>query len=148
MVDELLTTRGNIFLNIALISSIILPFIQIASIYFAKAGKYDLHKRTQILMLSFFIALILMIVMDMHTIKKIVQQSSFNDTVQLYTIFTLYLISIITTIILWFWLIIKSYDRYPIHFRFDHKKWGKLIFFGVCLTSGLGVLLYWMISIF
>jgi hypothetical protein len=149
MVDGFFGTRANLIVDITILTFILLPFLMASTIYLAKIGKFDIHKRIQIVVFSFFISLCIILFSELQIgqLSNIVKQNPYNETLQYNLIFLVSIFLLSHQTLLWLWLIVKSYKRYPIHFRFNHKKWGIRLFLNTLFTAIFGSLLYWMIFI-
>jgi hypothetical protein len=143
-IEGLLGTRADIIIDIVMITSALLPFLLIYAIYLAKKEQYDLHKWIQIILFTIVNLLVIALEVDIRYggIDKIIEQSKYFNSSTLGIVFIIHLVFAISSTLLWFWLIIISAKRYPIHFRFPHKKYGMIVYIDIVLTVITGWILY------
>jgi hypothetical protein len=143
-IEGLLGTRADIIIDIVMITSALLPFLLIYAIYLAKKEQYDLHKWIQITLFIVVNLLVIALEVDIRYggIDKIIEQSKYFNSSTLGIVFIIHLVFAISSTLLWFWLIIISAKRYPIHFRFPHKKYGMIVYIDIVLTVITGWILY------
>lgn len=146
MLDGFLGTRGDFIVDLVIVVSGFLPFLMLFTFYLAARGKYDLHKNLQILLFTVLFLLVVALEYDLQfgELAAISAQSPYNGTLAILMVFAVHLFFAVTLFGGWLWLIIKSMKRYPKHFEFDHKRWGKLIFADAIFTAVTGWILYWM----
>jgi hypothetical protein len=143
-IEGLLGTRADIIVDTVMITSAILPFLLFYAIYLAKKERYDLHKWIQIILFTVVNLLVIALEIDIRYggVNKIIEQSNYFNSSTLGIVFIVHLIFAISSTLLWFWLIIISAKRYPVHFRFPHKKYGILVYIDIILTVITGWILY------
>ncbi|MCH9813003.1 MAG: DUF420 domain-containing protein [Epsilonproteobacteria bacterium] len=146
MLDGFLGTRGDFIVDLVITVSGFLPFLMLFTFYLAAKGMYTLHRNLQILLFIVVVGLVVALEYDIQFggLAEISKMTPFKDSVALLFVFAIHLFFAITSFGGWLWLLIKSSKRYPKHFEFNHKKWGKLIFADVVLTAITGWILYWM----
>lgn len=146
-IEGFLGTRADLIVDIVMVASAALPFLMYGAIRFAKKGEYDRHKWAQIILFTVVILLVIGLEVDIRFggLDQVIEQSHYYGTAVLTTIFIIHLIFAISSALLWLWLIIVSARRYPVHFRFPHKKYGILVFIDIVLTTITGWILYAMV---
>ncbi len=139
-----LGTRGDLIVDIVMVASAALPFLLFIAIRFAKKERYDLHKWSQIILFTVVNLLVIALEMDIRFggLDKVIEQSRYYGSNTLATIFVIHLFFAVSSTLLWLWLIIISVRRYPVHFRFPHKKYGLIVFADVIMTTITGWILY------
>lgn len=144
--EGFLGTRGDFVVDLVMTISGFLPFLLMFSFYLAARGQHDLHKNFQIVLFSIVTLLVIALELDVQLggLKDISKQSPYAGTTELMIVFIVHLFFAVTSFFGWLWLIIKSAKRYPIFFEYDHKKWGKIIFWDIVLMAITGWILYWM----
>lgn len=149
-IDGLFGTRADFIIDSILIFFIAAPFIMYFSLRLAKSGKHRTHRKIQVgLLLAMLIAvLILELSIRFGSVTDAVAASAFADTWILFVIFSVHLSVAVPTLLSWITLTIFSWSRFlqilPGGFSFRHILWGRLTFFGLCLTSATGFGLYVM----
>ncbi len=141
-----LGTRGDIIVDTVMIASAALPFLLFIVIHFARKERYDLHKWSQIILFTVVNLLVIALEVDIRYggLKEVIEQSQYYGTDTLTTVFVIHLIFAVSATLLWLWLIIISARRYPIHFRFPHKKYGYIVYADLVMTTITGWILYAM----
>ncbi|OQX74367.1 MAG: hypothetical protein B6D59_02590 [Campylobacteraceae bacterium 4484_4] len=146
MIEGFLGTRADGIVDTVVAVSGILPFVLLYSFFLASRGRYRLHKKIQSIMLLATFALVIALEADIRfgTISKAAAQSSFSGSLALGVFFVIHLAFAISSFAGWVWLVAKSYRTYPKPFHFAHKRWGLIVFVGLCMTSITGWILYLM----
>jgi len=146
-IEGFLGTRADLMVDIVMVASAALPFLLYGAIYFAKKGEYNLHKWAQIILFTVVTLLVIGLEVDIRFggLNLVIEQGRYYGTGVLTTIFIIHLIFAVSSALLWLWLIIVSARRYPVHFRFPHKKYGILVFIDIVLTVITGWVLYAMV---
>jgi uncharacterized membrane protein YozB (DUF420 family) len=144
--EGFLGTRGDFIVDLVMTISGFLPFLLLFTFYLAVKGKYDLHKYLQITLFSVVALLVVALELDVRfgELAEISKQSPYSGTTELMVVFIIHLFFAVTSFFGWLWLIIKSTKRYPVFFDFNHKKWGKIIFWDIVLMVITGWVLYLM----
>ena len=144
--EGFLGTRGNLIIDLVMSISGFLPFLLLFAFYLAAIGKQLLHKYLQITLFS--IVLILVIALETNIqfgdLSQISKLSPYEGTIELKVLFVTHLFFAVSSFFGWLWLIVKSSKRYPKSFQFNHKKWGKILFWDIIFMVITGWLLYWM----
>ncbi len=140
-------TRADIIVDTMMLVTAFLPFMLYMAIRFAKKGDYDTHKWAQIVLFTITNLLVIALELDISFggMDAVIAESKYYGTSQLFYIFGIHLFFAISSTILWLWLIIVSSKRYPVHFTFAHKKYGKIVFADLVLTVITGWILYAMV---
>ncbi len=132
-----LGTKANFIVDLIITISLFLPFLLLLSFYFASIGKYVLHKNLQIILI--IIASLLVISLEI----EIRAHGANTNTPQLKAVLVVHLIFAISSFLGWLYLIVKSLtSKQP--FNFNHKKIGKAVFIGLCLSIISGWFLYFL----
>lgn len=144
--DGFLGTRGDFIVDLVITISGALPFLLLFTFWLAARGHHDLHRILQMILFATVLVLVIALELDvqMGGLADISAQSPYAGTSVYYLLFSVHLVFALTGFFGWLWLIIKSHKRYPKHFDFDHKKWGKLLFVDILLMAVTGWMLYWM----
>jgi len=142
--EGFLGTRADFIVDTVMITSALLPFLLFAAILFAKKEKYDLHKWSQITLFTAVNLLVIALETDIRFggIDKVIEQSKYYGSETMTIIFLVHLFFAISSTLLWFWLIIISVRRYPVHFRFPHKRYGIITYIDIVLSVLTGWILY------
>ncbi len=146
-IEGFLGTRADIIVDTVMLASTLLPFLLIVAIGYAHKGKYDVHKWFQIILFIVVNVLVIALEVDIRFggLDEVIAKSAYEGSTELLSIFIIHLIFAISSTILWFWLIVVSSRRYPVHFTFAHKKYGKIVFADLVLTTLTGWGLYAMV---
>ncbi|HIP02740.1 MAG TPA: DUF420 domain-containing protein [Campylobacterales bacterium] len=144
--EGFLGTRGDFIVDFVMTVSGFLPFLLLFTFYLAANGRHDAHKYLQITLFSIVTLLVLALEWDVRfgNLSGISKQSPYAGTTELMVVFIVHLFFALTSFFGWLWLIIKSTKRYPTFFDFNHKKWGKIIFWDIVLMAVTGWMLYLM----
>jgi len=143
-----LGTRADLIVDIVMTASGFLPAYMIFAFYMAAKGKLQLHKKLQIVALVAVTLLVLALEYDVRfsNLAEVSALSPYHDSVLLKWIFVVHLVFAVTTFVGWIWLVVKSYKIYPKPFgKFNHKKWGKILFVDIVLTVITGWMMYIMV---
>jgi len=145
--EGFLGTRADFIIDLVMVTSALLPFLLLAAILLARKEKYDLHKWSQITLFTTVNLLVLALEIDIRFggIDEVIAQSKYYGSDTLTIVFLVHLFFAISSTLLWFWLIIISVRRYPVHFRFPHKKYGIITYIDIVLTVITGWMLYAMV---
>ena len=146
-IEGILGTRADLIIDIVMIVSALLPFLLFWIILFAKREQYDLHKWSQIVLFTIVNLLVIALETDIRFggMAEVIEQSKYYGSQTLTIVFLVHLLFAISSTLLWLWLIIVSVKRYPVHFRFPHKKYGILVYIDILLTVITGWILYAMV---
>jgi len=142
-----LGTRADFIVDFVMTVSALLPLLLLAAILQARKERYDLHKWSQITLFTVVNILVIALEIDIRFggIDEVIEQSRYYGSDTLTTVFLVHLFFAISSTLLWFWLIIISVRRYPVHFRFPHKKYGIITYIDIVLTVITGWMLYAMV---
>jgi uncharacterized membrane protein YozB (DUF420 family) len=146
-----LGTRGDLIVDVVMTLSGFLPAIVLYTFWIASKGKKELHKRLQIGLLFLITALVIALELDVRfsDLSEISKQSSYYGSDTLKYIFIVHLFFSITTFVGWIYLVIKSNRIYPLPFKkFNHKKWGKILFVDIILTVVTGWMMYILVFVY
>ena len=145
--EGFLGTRADFITDLVMSVSALLPFLLLYAIYLAKKERYDQHKWFHIALFTVTNILVIALEVDIRFggLDSVIAQSRYHDTTMLLGIFLVHLFFAITSTLFWLWLITISVKRYPVHFRFPHKKYGILVYVDIVLTVITGWILYAMV---
>ncbi len=144
--EGFLGTRADFIVDLVMTISGFLPFLLVFTFYMALKGKHKLHKFLQITLFSIVVVLVIALEWDVQLggLSGISDKSPYAGTTELLVVFLVHLFFAVSSFFGWLWLIVKSSKRYPKDFDFNHKRWGKILFFGIVMMAVTGWLLYWM----
>ena len=137
-----LGTRASFIVDLTITISAILPLLLLLTFYFASIGKYKLHKNLQLLLIFITLSLVIALELGIRT------HGSNTNSFELKMILIVHLFFAITSFIGWIYLAIKSLMTKDMKFDFDHKKWGKLVYIGLCCSIVTGWILYFFAFVF
>ncbi len=143
-----LGTRADIIIDVVMTVSGFLPALMMFTFYLAAKRKYQLHKNMQLALLLIVTVLVVALEVDVRSgdLQAAGALSAYHDTLALRVLFIVHLLFATTTFVGWIWLVIKSSKIYPKGFgKFNHKKWGKILFADVVLTVITGWMMYLMV---
>ena len=144
-----LGTRADLFMDTAIVFLILAPFLMAYAVGLAVQQRHREHRNLQASLLAAGILAILLL-------EGSVQFGNASDAVAASSMYGLPMISLFVvhlavafpTIIIWSVLAILSWQRFshtlPGAFGRKHRRWGKLAFVGLCLSSATGTGLYVM----
>ncbi len=146
-ISGFLGTRADLMVDIVMVVSAALPFLLYWAVRLAKKERYDAHKLAHITLFTVTNLLVIGLEIDIRFggLDQVIAQSRYYDTDILSTVFVIHLLFAVSSTILWLWLIVISVRRYPVHFRFPHKKYGKIVFADIVMTTITGWILYAMV---
>ncbi len=146
-IEGFLGTRADIIIDTVMLASTLLPFMLIVAIGYAQKGKYDVHKWLQIVLFVVVNVLVIALEVDIRIggLDEVIAKSPYYGSTELLSVFIIHLIVAVSSTLLWFWLIVVSSKRYPVHFTFAHKKYGRIVFVDIVLTMLTGWGLYAMV---
>ena len=144
-----LGTRADAFVDLAIVFFIVAPFLMAYALRLAAQRRYREHRNLQAGVLVAGIVAVLMLEVSIR----------FGNAAEAYaastlyglpiaTLFVVHLAVAIPTFIVWCWLATLSWRRFtrtlPGPFGRTHRRWGRLAFLGLCLSSLTGTGLYVM----
>ncbi len=140
--DGFLGTRADLVVDLVMSVSGFIPAVMLYSFYKASKGEYDTHKNIQNILLIALIISVVALELDIR-FGELDRSTEYNDL--LGVVFPMHLIFAISTPLLWFWLLSKSCKIYPKPFgKFNHKKWGWILFWDMTLSVISGWIVYLM----
>ncbi len=146
--EGFLGTRADIIVDTVMTISGFLPALMMYTFYLAAKGKHQLHKNMQLALLLIVTILVVALEVDVRSgdLQAAGALSAYHDSTLLRVVFVVHLIFALSTFVGWIWLVIKSAKIYPRGFgKFNHKKWGKILFADVVLTVITGWVMYLMV---
>jgi len=140
-------TRADIITDTVMLVSALLPFLLAYAIYLAKKEQYDKHKWMHIILFIITNLLVILLELDIRFggLDAVIAEAKYAGTPALATVFGIHLFFAISSTLLWLWLIWISVQRYPVHFRFPHKKYGIIVYLDILFTVITGWILYAMV---
>ncbi len=146
MISGFLGTRADGLVDAVVVASGLVPFAMLWSFYLASRGRYEIHRKIQAGLLIVMYLLVIALEADVRfgDLAKESALSSFQGSLAMGVLFVIHLAFAVSTLVAWTWLAVASTRRYPRPFAFDHRKWGKMVFFGICTTALTGWVLYLM----
>jgi len=148
-----LGTKAPFFMDFITVYFAILPILVGLSIFAVIQKRYELHYKMQLV--TFLVTLIFVTIFEVGVrifggFSTFMESSNVNLTFMIALLSIHILIAIVTTI-LWSSLIYSSVKQVKIEnqqIQSSHKKFGKILFFGISITSFLGVLIYYLLFIY
>ncbi len=149
-----LETRAPLFMDITTLIVSLLPFLVAIAIYFAKRGNIKLHSQVQLLI--FIVSIIVVIFFEIGVrivggYKNFLEGGNVNHNyILLVLIFHIVIATI--TLLLWSYLVIKSFYDYnkslPGSKSAIHKKIGFILYALITLTALTGIWVYLIIFVY
>ena len=148
-----LGTKAPFFMDFITVYFAILPILVGLSIFAVIKKRYELHYKMQ---LTTFLITIFVVTIFEVGVRVFGGFSTFMETANINQTFMITLLSVhiliaVTTVIFWSSLIYGTIKHVKIENRSiqkSHKKFGKILFLGIFLTSFLGVLIYFLLFIY
>lgn len=144
-----LGTKAPLYLDVITIYFAVLPLALAASIYMAIRKQYVLHYRSQ--MVIFFISVVMVLLFEIGVridegFLAFAKQSSFSMTF-LSIFLAIHILIAVLSVILWVIVLYTSYREFHAEtdredFAHRHKRKTYLLFSGLTITSGMGVMIY------
>lgn len=150
-----LGTRALVFMDIVTIFFAILPFLVFGAIRFAIKGNYRAHFLSQTVIFS--LTLLMVVVFEVGVRLNGGFAAFSEESAVPFTFLTLFLIVHIlialATVLGWMTLIYKAsrtftYTGTASPYFESHKKNGRMVFTGICITSLMGCMIYAFLFIF
>ena len=148
-----LGTRADAFIDFAIVFFVLAPFLMIYALRLAAERRHREHRNLQagLLLVAIVAVLMLEISIRFGSGGQAFAASSLYGP-PMTVLFVVHLLVAIPTFIAWCWLATLSWRRYshtlPGPFGRTHRRWGKLAFVGLCLSSATGTGLYVMGFVF
>ena len=144
-----LGTRADAFVDAAIVFFVLAPFLMAYALRLATQRRHHEHRNLQAGLLLAAIVAVLMLEISIRfgSAGEAYAASSLYGS-PMTALFVVHLAVAVPTFILWCWLATLSWRRYsrtlPGSFGRTHRRWGKLAFVGLCLSSATGIGLYVM----
>ena len=142
-------TSADILMDLLVTVQIVIVPMLIWSFVSARKGNYQRHKNIQILLASAIGVAVIAFEIDVRLsggAMEMFKSSSLYNGTFLWVFLGIHLFISTTTAIIWIWLMILSFKRFPNppvpnDFSAKHRFWGKLGMIGMTLTglTGIGV---------
>ena len=147
-----LGTRADALIDLAIVFFVLAPFLMIYALRLAAQRRHREHRNFQAGLLLAAIVAVLMLEISIRfgSAGEAYAASSLYSLYrpQMVALFVVHLAVAIPTFIAWCWLATLSWRRFsdtlPGPFGRAHRRWGKLAFVGLCLSSATGTGLYVM----
>lgn len=147
-----LGTRADALIDLAIVFFVLAPFLMIYALRLAAQRRHREHRNFQAGLLLAAIVAVLMLEISIRfgSAGEAYAASSLYALYrpQMVALFVVHLAVAIPTFIAWCWLATLSWRRFsdtlPGPFGRAHRRWGKLAFVGLCLSSATGTGLYVM----
>ncbi|MBT4740197.1 MAG: DUF420 domain-containing protein [Rhodospirillaceae bacterium] len=138
-----LGTRGDILMDLVILSFIVILPVLIFSWRKVRVGHYQTHKRTQLWLAGVLAVAVILFEIDIRInggTFALIAPSPYADAWWLTAIIYIHLLIAVTTSIIWTGLIIfslKRFDRPPVPGAFSatHRRWGKAGMIAMTLTG-------------
>lgn len=143
-----LGTRADVLMDVTIVLFTVLPLAMLGAFWLVRRGRPRAHRNMQLGMLALVIPALILLEVDIRLSGgsvAFVSQGSLSPAFMRW--FLLFHIAIaVATFVSWLRLAIISFRRFgvslPGPFGARHRRWGKVTFWGVCMTSGTGCALY------
>jgi putative membrane protein len=144
-----LGTRALWFMDLVTLWFAVLPFLLAAAILLAMRKHYRVHLRLQSLGFGFTLAAVVVFEVGVRFTGGFVayaEQSSFTFG-PLASLLAVHVLIAVAAVGAWAWLLIDALQRYHRSGEVAavHKRYGRLVFAAMTLTSFLGVLIYYLL---
>ena len=138
-----LGTRGDILIDLVIVSFIVIVPVLLFSWRTVRHGGYAVHRRTQLWLGITLAVAVLLFEIDIRMAGgtfALVAESPHADAWWLTAIIYIHLIIAVVTAVIWAWLITVSLKRFgnppaPGAFSATHRRWGRAGMVGMILTG-------------
>ena len=144
-----LGTRADAFIDLAIVFFVLAPFLMVYAVRLAAMRRHREHRNLQAGLLAGAIVAVLMLEISIRfgSAGDAYRASSLYGP-SMVALFAVHLAVAIPTFVVWCWLAVLSWRRFsrtlPGPFGRTHRRWGKLAFVGLCLSSATGTAMYVM----
>ena len=148
-----LGTKALMYMDIITIYFGLLPFLMAGAIYMAVKKRYKLHYKMQLSIFVFTLIIVAIFEVGVRMsggFSAFIQQSNANYSYMLIFLVIHVLIAILS-VVLYSILIYSSTQQYVLKkepFATNHKRMGQVVFFGMTLTSIIGILIYYFLFMY
>lgn len=147
-----LPTRGSYVLDAVFLAMFAIAIVLIASIYWVRQGKYELHRKIQIILSAVLLAAILIFEFDVRFItdwRSMASQSPFYESGIVGTALIIHLVFAIPTPFIWIAVLFRALKQFsrparPNGHSGSHKFWGWVATLMMLATSITGCTFYWL----
>ena len=145
-----LGTRADGFVDAAIVLLVVAPFVMAYALRLAAQRRHLDHRNLQLGLLLAGIAAVLLLEGSLRFggAAEAYAASSLYNSASLRVTFLVHLAVAVPTFIAWCGLATLSWRRYtvtlPGSFGRTHRRWGRFVLVGLCLSSATGVALYVM----
>ncbi len=148
-----LGTKALIYMDIITIYFGLLPFLMASAIYMAIKKRYKLHYKMQ---LSIFIMTLIVVTLFEVGVRisggfSAFMQDSNADYYYLLIFLVIHVLIAVLSVVLYTILIYSSTQQYIFNkepLALNHKKMGQVVFFGMTITSIMGILIYYFLFMY
>ncbi len=144
-----LGTRADTLIDLAIVFFVLAPFLMVYALRLAAQRRHLEHRNLQAGLLLAAVVAVLMLEISLRfggAGEAFAASSLYGPPMT--ALFVVHLAIAVPTFILWCWLAALSWRRFshtlPGPFGRTHRRWGKLAFVGLCLSSATGIGLYVM----
>ena len=144
-----LGTRADTLIDLAIVFFVLAPFLMVYALRLAAQRRHREHRNLQAGLLLAAVVAVLMLEISLRfggAGEAFAASSLYGPPMT--ALFVVHLAIAIPTFILWCWLAALSWRRFshtlPGPFGRTHRRWGKLAFVSLCLSSATGIGLYVM----
>ncbi len=148
-----LGTKALMYMDIITIYFGLLPFLMASAIYMAIKKRYKLHYKMQLSI--FALTLIIVIIFEVGVrisggFSAFMEESNASYTYMLMFL-VIHVLGAILSVVLYSILIYSSTQQYIFKkepFASNHKRMGQVVFFGMTITSIMGILIYYFLFMY
>jgi putative membrane protein len=156
-IDGFLGTRATLMLDVVFLAMfVVVPTLAVSVWLVKRRGRYELHKRLQLIMASVLLVAVLLFEIDIRVNgwEARAEPSPYFDLAHKWTCpaglsLIVHLCFAVPTLVLWIYVVVQALRRFPRPPRPGshspaHARWGWLAASGMTLTAVTGWLFYWL----
>jgi len=148
-----LGTKALMYMDVITLYFGVLPFLMASAIYMAIKKRYKIHYKMQLSI--YVLTLIIVTIFEIGVrisggFSAFMEQSNANYSYML-TFLVVHVLVAILSVVLYSILIYSSSQQYIFKkepLALNHKKMGQVVFFGMTLTSIMGILIYYFLFMY
>ena len=148
-----LGTKALMYMDVITLYFGVLPFLMASAIYMAIKKRYKIHYKMQLSI--YVLTLIIVTIFEIGVrisggFSAFMEQSNANYSYML-TFLVIHVLVAILSVVLYSILIYSSSQQYIFKkepLALNHKKMGQVVFFGMTLTSIMGILIYYFLFMY
>lgn len=146
-----LGTRALLFMDVVTIWFAMLPVLLAGAIALVHLGHHAWHIRMQVTLFVMTVLMVLLFEVGVRVTGGFVEyvQHSSVDPFWMTVLLVVHVIVAVASVILWVWLLYSARKAFSNQGRVGtiHKRYGKILFGGLSLTSLMGVLIYLLLFV-